>query len=746
MFLSEIQVIWLLGGLALALLALAGWAVSLARRATVIRQRLVGALHDLGAGGSGRRLHEDEVGTEAAATFNQMARDLDMQVEGTRDSLVRLRDLAAGLSDRVLLALNDDDEVQEVLGGLTALTGHQVTLVIGRHASFFFASVAEWEKLQAVGTAAEKEPVAVALRRQDGELCRCMATLMPQDSGDSHLVLTPLPDVVAADQEEISAESRFSAFAGALPDGLAVVADGVIVSVSPRFVAMLGAHEGELVGRKLMDLVVPSDAVTTASLVAAGRDADAAETELTFLHPHGQTVTLAVTVGCMEDEGGRLYLLSARDVSFARSRRRRLEKTAAWLAAALEASEDGLAVLTAQGGRPVVANARFLEMMHLEPGRLPSAARLDAVLEQRFADGGKVRAFLAGRPDGESGHLTATFATEEQPARMLQLSRLPARDGHGRVLGTLVVARDVSQDSQAREHLMVRLEKLESSAGTAREESRRQADQQGSLEAEAASLRKENSELLEREEMKTNMLGNFTHEMQNPLVSIRGYNEMMLRGDLGEITAEQRQGLDVALRNAKRLAGLVEQLMIFARTEDALTELTLETFPVWVLLEENIALLGDRVKEKNLKVTTRYDTQNLTVLADRNLTAQVFSNVLGNAVKYSRDGGEIAVTVRPGAMDELVVDVRDTGVGIPQDEQDRVFIRGFRASTSGGTRGSGIGLALVQEILKRHGCQIRVDSRPGEGSTFSFTLPLAPEDEPGEAAPRSDRPADVQPA
>lgn len=742
---SEIQAIWLLGSLALFLLALAGWAVSLARRATVIRQHLIAAVQDLGTGGVGGRLHEDEVGTEAAAAFNQMARNLDLQIEGTRHSVEHLRDLAASLSDRVLLALNDDAEVDEVLGGLEELTGHHVPLVIGRHASFFFASEAEWEKVQAAALAGEQEPLVVALRRQDGELYNGLAVLRRRADGQGHLALMPPPGVVVAGQNESPSEARFSAFAGALPDGLAVVADGVIVSVSPRFVAMAGADEGELVGRRLMDLVVPSDAVTTAALVSAVPDAAGAETELTFRRPHGQTVTLGVTVGCMEDEGSRLYLLSARDVSLSRGRRRRLEQSAAWLAAALEASEDGLAVLPAEGSRLAVANARFLEIMHLEPGRLPSAARLDAVLDRRFADGEGVRAFLAGRPDGEGGRLTTTFATQEQPARMLQLSRLPISAAPGRSLGILVVARDVSQDCQARERLMERLQKLETAAGTAREEGRRLAGERERLEEEAARLLKENGELLEREEMKTNMLGNFTHEMQNPLVSIRGYNEMMLRGDLGEITEEQRQGLDIALRNAKRLAGLVEQLMIFARTEDALTELTLEAFPVWVLLEENIALLGDRVKEKNLKVTTRYDTQRLSVLADRNLTSQVFSNVLGNAVKYSRDGGEIAVTVRPGAVDELVVDVRDTGVGIPRDEQDRIFSRGFRASTSGGTRGSGIGLALVQEILKRHGCQIRVDSRPGEGSTFSFTLPLAPDDDSGEVAPQSDHPAGVQP-
>ena len=124
------------------------------------------------------------------------------------------------------------------------------------------------------------------------------------------------------------------------------------------------------------------------------------------------------------------------------------------------------------------------------------------------------------------------------------------------------------------------------------------------------------------------------------------------------------------------------------------------------------------------------------VVTDAAKLRQILVNLLGNAVKYSRNDGEVAVTVRAGSADELVVDVRDTGVGIPRDEQDRIFQRGYRATTSDGTRGSGIGLALVQEILKRHGCQIRVDSRPEEGSTFSFSLPLAPDDGPDDGEPR----------
>jgi len=739
--------IWVLGGIAALAILLAVWALAGARRATLARDRLVEAIADLGAGALDRRLDEGEVGSSPAATFNQAARDLDLHQHEARRSLQRLRELALATPGPVLLALNADDEVEEIMGDLEGLTGHHPALVTGRHASFFFPDESDWDQLCKQGGEGEPgSPREVTVRRSDGVLVRGMATTQQLHGGRRHLSLTevaiphesvtsPDPDAQLQADEETT---RFAAFAGALPDGVALVENGMLVSASPRFLHMVGEEHDvqEVVGKPLAELVLPSDAVTAASLVEGDVRQGASEVELRFRRAHGQVAVLSVTVGQMEVEGRRLFLLSVRDVSLSHGRHRRLENSAAWLSAALEASADGLAVLPLGGGRPAVANDRFLELIGLSSERIPALEQLSALIHDRFTDGAAVQAFLAGEPPSGGSQVTAAFTTRSQPPQVLELTRLPVRDGRQQPQGTLLVLRDVSAERLARDGMLERLSTLERSASTVQDECRRLEVERRQLDAEAAQLLMENQELHERDEMKTNMLGNFTHEMQNPMVSIRGYNEMMLRGDLGQITAEQREGLEIALRNAKRLAALVDQLMIFARTEETLTELMLEAFPVWKVLEENISLLGDQEKGKNLRVTTRYTTEGLTVMADRNLISQVISNVLGNAVKYSLEGGEVAITVRPGGADELVVDVRDTGVGIPREEQDRIFQRGFRASTSGGTRGSGIGLALVQEILKRHGCEIRVESRPQEGSTFSFSLPLAPDDDPGDAGSR----------
>jgi PAS domain S-box-containing protein len=747
--------IWLLGGIAAVAILLAVWALAGARRATRARDRLVEAIADLGAGALDRRLEEEDVGTAAAATFNQTARDLDLLHDESRRSLERLRELAVAIPGQVLLALNAEDEVEEILGDLEGLTGHHPALVAGRHASFFFPDESDWEQLCTQAGEGEQDTAhEVAVRRSDGVLVPGVARTQQLPGGRRHLCLMavaavddpvteqagdPAPSGDEAAAQEMNMEgTRFAAFAGALPDGMALVEKGILVSASPRFLSMVGDDQDdqEIIGRPLVELVLPSDAVTAASLVEGDARQGAGAVELRFRRAHGQVAVLSVTVGQMEVEERRLFLLSVRDVSLSHGRHRRLENSAAWLSAALQASADGLAVLPLGGGRPAVANDRFLEFLGLTAERIPAVEQLSTLIHDRFTDGAAVQAFLAGEPPAGGSQVTATFTTRGHPAQVLELTRLPVRDGRHQPQGTLLVLRDVSAERLAREGMLERLSTMERSASTVQDECRRLEVERRQLDAEAAQLLRENQELHERDEMKTNMLGNFTHEMQNPMVSIRGYNEMMLRGDLGEITGEQREGLEIALRNAKRLAALVDQLMIFARTEETLDELMLEAFPVWKLLEENISLLGDQVKGKNLQVTTRYTTDELMILADRNLISQVVSNVLGNAVKYSLEGGEVAITVRSAGADELVVEVRDTGVGIPGEEQGRIFQRGFRASTSGGTRGSGIGLALVQEILKRHGCEIKVESRPQEGSTFSFSLPLAPDDDPGDDGSR----------
>ncbi len=732
------QEAWLLAGtVAFVALVVSVWAVVLARRAVRGRRALLDGIRGLGEGDLSRRLGEQEAGPMAAGIFNQAARDLDERIERALASLSGLRSLAGSLSGMVMLDLNGEAEVREVLGDLEGLTGHRPAAVIGRHVAFFLASESDWSAaLEQLRTEDGKEArLPAALRHQGGELQEGEIQVRRVEDGGYRVVLASVQGSAAAAERAATAEARLAAFTAALPDGVALLAGGRVASANPRLARLLGAPADDLAGRRFTALVHAADLVAALALLDGAAGPGAAR--LRLLGQGGEVVPAEVTAGRCTLEGIEVQILLVREAGPQPARERRLALSGAWLGAVLEARPEGLAVLARAGDgggwTPALANAAFLRLLGLPAGRLPRRADLEAALPARFADPGMVGAFLQGfqREPGATGH--GRFETRDEPPRLLELACRPVQAA-GESVGILLQVRDATEEAREREGLESRAAEMQAAAEAARAAAAEAASQRAEAARRVQELERAHADLRERDEMKTNLLGNFSHELQTPLVSIRGYTEMMLRGDLGEITPDQKQGLEVSLRNIQRLTSLIEQLMAFARTEEELTELTLETFPVWPVLEETISLLGDRVKEKGLRVTTRYSTDRLAVLADRNLMAQVFSNILGNAVKYSRQGGEVAVTVRSGGPDELVVEVRDDGVGIPRDEQERIFERGYRASTAGGTRGSGIGLALVREILKRHGCQIRVDSHPGQGSTFSFTLPLAPLDDDAEAA------------
>jgi signal transduction histidine kinase len=732
----ELQDAWLIA-VAAAFLAMVAvvWAVVLAGRALRSRGVLTDAVAALGRGELGRRLDEKDVGRGAADTFNQAARDLEDHLERARGAEAAVRSLAAGLPDRVILELNRAGEVREICGDLEALLGHRHEAVMERHASFFFPAEEDWAKLerQVIAPASVGRTLArsIALRRGDGELIRGEIRLKARPEGGYWLALQePAPGLEAEGRARLL-EGRLNALTDGLPDGVLILVEGRIASINRNFADLLGSRPDDLVGTSFLSLVVPADVVRATAIVADGEGALDPVVLLRLRAPGGEPVQLSVSVGRAVLEEKKAQILLARDATFQQRSERRLALSGAWLGAALEAGRDGQAVFAGEedGGAwsPVLMNSAFARLLGLPSGQLPDRDGLDQALRQRLQDPGLFNALLAGLEAEPASSAEAVFETSHEPARALEILARPIELGPGKYAGCLLSVRDVTESRRREEDLRQRTHEQDealSDAEAVRRDLEAACDERAGKTEE---LEKLCDELKNRDEMKTNLLANFSHELQTPLVSVRGYTEMILREDLGPITADQRQGLEVSLRNVQRLVGLIEQLMTFARTEEALTELTLESFPVWPLLEENISLLGDRVKEKELRVTTRYLTEHLAVLADRGLIGQVFSNVLGNAVKYSGQGGEVAVTISEGAADdELQVEVRDAGVGIPPEEQERVFERGYRASTAGGTRGSGIGLSLVREILKRHGCRIRVDSLPGEGATFSFTLPRAP--------------------
>jgi signal transduction histidine kinase len=239
------------------------------------------------------------------------------------------------------------------------------------------------------------------------------------------------------------------------------------------------------------------------------------------------------------------------------------------------------------------------------------------------------------------------------------------------------------------------------------------------------SLRAQNEELAELDQMKNRFVSSASHELRTPLTSMVGYLELLLAGEAGELNDEQQHFLEIVSRNCDRLNRLVDDVLFVGRADS--DRLTLEATQVDVgeLVRGEIASqeAAARLKGIELRCDVRDDFPAIT--GDATRLTQVLDNLLTNAIKFTPAGGTVSATLT-GDEEQVRIAVADTGVGIPADEVPRVFDRFFRASTSAVASGTGLGLAIVQMIAKAHGGSVSVTSDVGVGTTFTVELPVHP--------------------
>lgn len=212
-----------------------------------------------------------------------------------------------------------------------------------------------------------------------------------------------------------------------------------------------------------------------------------------------------------------------------------------------------------------------------------------------------------------------------------------------------------------------------------------------------------------------------SHELRTPMTTIMGFSELLLTRD--SITASQRQALDHIYRDSQRLTTIVEDLLNVSRIESGRLKVELSEFSLREVLRSVVAavtLTSDRHRFE-----THIPVEVDRVVADRDKCTQVLTNLVTNAVKYSPKGGLVQVAVRRGAEGTTVVSVKDQGIGISVADRERLFTAFSRIKRpeTEGIRGTGLGLYIVRNLVEFMGGEVSIDSAPGAGSTFSFTLP-----------------------
>ena len=223
------------------------------------------------------------------------------------------------------------------------------------------------------------------------------------------------------------------------------------------------------------------------------------------------------------------------------------------------------------------------------------------------------------------------------------------------------------------------------------------------------------------ERIRTEFLGNVSHELRNPIFAIQGYIETLRDGAIDDPKVN-KHFLEKATEHTINLSNLLNDLIDISMIESGEMRLSFRYFDINNFLNEIVNQFKPLAQEKKIEIIYSPCRDNLKLFGDKNRLKQVMDNLLTNAIKYT-ENGKVEVLVEEERNNGRII-VRDTGIGIHEDDLDRIFERFYRVdkARSREVGGTGLGLAIVKHIIEAHGSKINVQSKVGEGSEFSFKL------------------------
>ena len=230
--------------------------------------------------------------------------------------------------------------------------------------------------------------------------------------------------------------------------------------------------------------------------------------------------------------------------------------------------------------------------------------------------------------------------------------------------------------------------------------------------------------LWETMELKSQFISTVSHELRTPLTCIKEAVEAVLEGVAGQVNDKQRHFLDIVKRNIERLSMLINDVLDFQRLESGRSKLEIKENDIRELAKSIDETMSLAAKQKGLNFTIEFDDNLLRAWFDSNKIIQVLTNLTSNAIKFTPAGGSVTVSIlRQG--DELVMRVRDTGMGIPKEALPKIFERFYRVPRPGKEiQGTGLGLSIVRKIVDMHCGRIEVESELDKGTTFTVFIPL----------------------
>ncbi|MCX6695762.1 MAG: PAS domain-containing sensor histidine kinase [Candidatus Altiarchaeota archaeon] len=237
-------------------------------------------------------------------------------------------------------------------------------------------------------------------------------------------------------------------------------------------------------------------------------------------------------------------------------------------------------------------------------------------------------------------------------------------------------------------------------------------------------IKQQLEQLKELDTIKEEYFYSTSHEFKTPLTSIVGLTKMLLDEKVGKLNGQQKEALNLVYCDSKRLRGAVQKILDIARMESGKMIYHIDKVDLNSVMSEVLETVGILFESKNLKVTNKIGGDIPHVIADKERIALVIENIISNSIKFTPVGGRIDVTASVEG-DNVLVQIHDTGVGIPEEDKEKIFEKYYQVKSGMGENvgGSGLGLVICKKIVEDLGGKIWVESKLSEGSTFNFRLP-----------------------
>lgn len=247
------------------------------------------------------------------------------------------------------------------------------------------------------------------------------------------------------------------------------------------------------------------------------------------------------------------------------------------------------------------------------------------------------------------------------------------------------------------------------------------------MEQEFEKLKKEKEELMQMNEVKSDLISISAHQLRTSLSALKWILKMFLEKDLGEITFEQESFIKRALINSERMTTLVNDLLTLNHSEDNKIKFNFKKINILEIIEQTIFEFSGETKKKNVEIIfIKPETITPPIEGDEEMVRVVIQNLLENSIKYSFKDHKIFIALKYNEKNKNVeISIRDNGIGIKESDKENIFNKFFRAenATEKDPLGSGLGLFTTKNIIERHHGKIWFESTPGSGTTFFITIP-----------------------